>query len=192
MLMPEPAYSPFAASLPTYSPHPAMQHPVCHISVGSQTGHSSNLTLSRSKDNSDDTGALPSLMLYRLPTWAFTLVDLPMLHQFVGGHVACRPAACIVSVSTLIQKLLRTMLPLLITYSQDLNLYLIPAVHCCPPFKSTLDHLLELDSLAGIGITLCELSALLSHCKCGRVMTKCSFLSHGCSTLEVIDLTLDD
>jgi hypothetical protein len=84
------------------------------------------------------------------------------------------------------------MLPLLITYSQDLDPYLIPAVHRRPPFKSTLDRLLELDSPAGIGITLGELSALLSRCECGRVMTKCSFLSHGCSTLEVIDLTLDD
>jgi hypothetical protein len=68
MSMPEPACSPFAASPPTYSPHPATQRPVRRISAGSQTGHSSNLTPSRSEANSDDTGVLPSLMLYCLLT----------------------------------------------------------------------------------------------------------------------------
>jgi hypothetical protein len=90
MSMPEPTCSPFTASPPTYSPHPATQCPVPCISVGSQTGHSSNLTPLRSEANSDDTGALPPLMLYCLLTWAFTLVDLPLPCQFVGGHVAHR------------------------------------------------------------------------------------------------------
>ena len=86
------------------------------------------------------------------------------------------------------------MLQLLITYWLDLDPYLIPAVHHHPPYKSTLDHLLQLDSPVGLGLMLDEVKVLLSHCKCGRVMTKYSFLSHGClrSTLEVIDLTLDD
>jgi hypothetical protein len=98
------------------------------------------------------------------------------------------PVACVVLVSSLIQKLL----PLLISHLQDLDPYLIPPVHRRPPFKSTLDRLLELNSPAGVGLTLGKVVALLSHCECGRVMTKRSFRSHGCSTLEVIDLTLDD
>jgi hypothetical protein len=32
----------------------------------------------------------------------------------------------------------------------------------------------------------------LSRCECGRIMMKHSFLSHACSAVEVIDLTLDD
>jgi hypothetical protein len=78
---------------------------------------------------------------------------------------------------------------LLIIY-QDLNPYLIPRVYQHPSFKSTLDRLIELDSPAGL--TLSEVAGLLSRRACGRIMTKCSFFHHACSTVEVIDLTSDD
>lgn len=80
---------------------------------------------------------------------------------------------------------------LLIT-SKDLDPYLLPTVHRYAPLKSTLDCLIALDSPAGVGLTLGDVIALLSCCECGRIMTKCSFASHACSTLEVIDLTLDN
>jgi len=109
------------------------------------------------------------------------------MRQFAGGRVARRPSG-LRRFSTSFDL---NDITLLIT-SKDLDPYLLPTVHRRAPLKSTLDRLIALDSPAGVGLTLGDVIALLSRCECGRIMTKRSFASHACSTLEVIDLTLDD
>jgi hypothetical protein len=73
---------------------------------------------------------------------------------------------------------------------------------CCACHKSTLEFLLDLDSLSGIGLSAKQFKMLFSRCDCcDRIMTKRSFLNHECldqdfytdiREFDVIDLTEDD